>query len=220
VGKAKAYVRRSNIPNPERYSRWRLLQVFPSSEVLGHAMPHVNGDNLASIRALHQAAPAHSELNRLLHIDMNMTLGDEDLPKVVRTADQNGVNVRFPYLHHSLAEFSGRLPVRLKVNGFEKRYLFKRATRGFLPREILEKKKHGFGLPIGIWLKTDPKLRAMSRDVLLSPVAYQRGYFRKEFIEKLMAHLEQDNTPYYGDLLWVFLMLELWHRKHVAGATL
>jgi asparagine synthase (glutamine-hydrolysing) len=220
VEKAKTYIRRSNVPNPERYSRWRLLQVFPSSEVLGHAMPHVNGDNLAAIRALHQAAPAHSELNRLLYIDMNMTLGDEDLPKVVRTAEHNGVNVRFPYLHHSLAEFSGRLPVHLKVKGFEKRYLFKRATRGFLPREILEKKKHGFGLPIGIWLKTDPKLRAMARDVLLSPIAYQRGYFRKEFIEKLMAHLEQDDTPYYGDLLWVFLMLELWHRKHVAGAAL
>jgi hypothetical protein len=63
-------------------------------------------------------------------------------------------------------------------------------------------------------------LRTRSRDVLLSRVAYQRGYFRKEFIEKLMDHLEQDDTPYYGDLLWVFLMLELWHRKHVAGAAL
>lgn len=220
IGKAKAYIRRSNIPNPERYCRWRMLQVFPSTEVLGDAMPSVNGDALAPVRAYHRSAPAHSELNRLLYIDVNMTLGDEDIPKVVRTAELNGINVRFPYLHQSLVEFSGRLPVRLKVKGFEKRYLFKRATRGFLPPEILQKKKHGFGLPIGIWLRTEPKLRAMSRDVLLSAAAYQRGYFRRGFIEKLMSHLEQDDTPYYGDLLWVFLMLELWHRKHVAGTTL
>jgi asparagine synthase (glutamine-hydrolysing) len=220
VGKAKNYVTRSNVPNPERYCRWRLLQVFPSKEVLGDAMPSVNGDALAAVRAYHRDALAHSELNRLLHIDINMTLGDEDIPKVVRTAEQQGINVRFPYLHQSLAEFSGRLPARLKVKGFEKRYLFKLATRGFLPAEILHKKKHGFGLPIGIWLKTDPKLRAMAHDILLSPTAYQRGYFRKEFIEKLMSNLEQDDTPYFGDLLWVFLMLELWHRKHVAGSAL
>jgi asparagine synthase (glutamine-hydrolysing) len=105
------------------------------------------------------------------------------------------------------------------VRGFEKRYLFKRATRAFLPPAILEKKKHGFGLPIGIWLKTDPKLRTMSRDILLSAAASQRGYFRREFIETLMTRLDQDDTPYYGDLLWVFLMLELWHRKHVAGTA-
>lgn len=220
IGKTKTYIRRSNVPNPERYCRWRLLQVFPSTEVLGDAMPSVNGDSLAAVRAHHRAAPAHSELNRLLYIDVNMTLGDEDIPKVVCTAEQNAINVRFPYLNQSLAEFSARLPVHLKVKGFEKRYLFKRATRDFLPPEILQKKKHGFGLPIGIWLKTDPKLRAMSRDVLLSPTAYQRGYFRREFIEKLMSNLDLDDTPYYGDLLWVFLMLELWHRKHVAGTAL
>jgi asparagine synthase (glutamine-hydrolysing) len=218
IGKAKAYIRRSNTPNPERYCRWRLLQVFPSIEVLGDAMPSLNGSALAVVRAYHRGAPAHSELNRLMYIDLNMTLGDEDIPKVVRTAEAVGINVRFPYLDHSLAEFSGRLPAHLKVKGLEKRYLFKRATRGFLPSQILQKKKHGFGLPIGIWLKTDPKLRAMSRDILLSTVAYQRGYFRRAFIEKLMSNLEQDNTPYYGDLLWVFLMLELWHRQHVDGA--
>jgi asparagine synthase (glutamine-hydrolysing) len=219
IGKAQTYVRRSNVPNPERYCRWRMLQVFPSTDVLGPALPSVNGDALATPQGYHRSASAHSELNRLLHIDVNMTLGDEDIPKVVRTAEQNGVNVRFPYLHQSLAEFAGRLPVHLKVKGFKKRYLFKRATKGFLPAAILQKKKHGFGLPIGIWLKTDPGLRTMSRDILLSAAASQRGYFRREFIESLMTRMEQDDTPYYGDLLWVFLMLELWHRRHVAGTA-
>ena len=219
-GKAKRYIQRSNTPNPERYSRWRLLQIFSPAEVLGDMMPHVNGDSLDAIRVHYRAAPAHSELNRLLYVDMNMTLGDEDIPKVVRTAEQCGINVRFPYLHHSLAEFSGRLPAHLKVKGLKKRYLFKRATQGFLPEEILNKKKHGFGLPIGMWLKTDPKVRTMAHDVLLSPVAYQRGYFRRQFIEKLIAKLDEDDTPYFGDLLWVFLMLELWHRRHVSGTAL
>lgn len=220
INKVKAYIKRSNIPNPERYCRWRMLQVFSDKEVLGSAMPSVNGDSLAAVREHYRHAPAHSELNRLLYVDIHMALGDEDLPKVIRTAESNGIRVRFPYLDRSLAEFSGRLPARMKVKGFEKRYLFKRATQGFLPPEILRKKKHGFGLPIGIWLKTNPKLRSMLHDVLFSPTAYQRGYYRKDFIEKLMANMEQDDTPYYGDLLWVFLMLELWHRRHIAETAL
>lgn len=219
IGKAKAYIQRSNTPNPERYCRWRLLQTYSSHEVLGDTMPPVNGDTLAAVRAHYQAAQAVSELNRLLYVDVNVTLGDEDLPKVVRTAEKVGIAVRFPYLQHSLAEFSGRLPAHLKVRGLEKRYLFKRAMRGFLPRQILKKKKHGFGLPVGVWLKTDPRLRSMARDVLLSPIAYQRGYYRRQFVEKLFSTLEQDDSPYFGDLLWVFLALELWHCRHAVGAA-
>lgn len=219
IGKAKGYVLRSNLPVPERYSQWRLLQKFPSAQILGPAMPSLNGDALSVVRDHYHAAGARSELNRLMYIDINMTLGDEDIPKVVRTAELAGVRVRFPYLDHSLAEFSASLSAHLKVRGLEKRYLFKRATRGFLPAAILNKKKHGFGLPIGIWLKTDPKFRALSRDVLLSPKTYQRGYFQRQFVENLFAGLEQDDTPYFGDLLWVFFMLELWHRRHVDGAT-
>jgi asparagine synthase (glutamine-hydrolysing) len=222
LGKAQRYIRRSNAGNPERYCPWRLLQVFPPDQVLGTAMDwsNGNGDLLRVIRAHYKAAPAHSELNRLLYIDIKMTLGDEDLPKVVRTSELAGISVRFPYLDHPLAEFTGRVPASLKVRGLEKRYLFKRATRDLLPEAILKKKKHGFGLPIGFWLKTDSKLRSLSREVLLDPKTYQRGYFRREFIERLFASLEQDDTPYFGDLLWVFLMLEFWHRRHVEGTAL
>ncbi len=218
--KAQRYIRFSNTPNPERYCAWRLLQVFAPSQVLGPSMPPLNGDVLAAMRRHYRNAPAKSELNRLLYVDIKMTLGDDDLPKVVRTAELAGISVRFPYLDHPLAEFSGRIPASLKVRGLEKRYLFKRATRSLLPPAILNKKKHGFGLPIGLWLKTDPQLRAMAREILLDPRTYQRGYFQRLFIEHLFAELEKDETPYFGDLLWTFLMLELWHRRHVEGAAL
>jgi asparagine synthase (glutamine-hydrolysing) len=182
-------------------------------------MPFRNGnsDPLAVMRAHFNEAPAHSELNRLLYVDVKMTLGDDDLPKVTRAAELAGIAVRFPYLDHELADFSGRLPAHLKVHNLEKRYLFKLATRQLLPPAILNKKKHGFGLPIGLWLKTNVKLNTWAKNVMFDPKTYQRGYFRREFIEQLFSHMEQDETPYFGDLLWVFLMLELWHRQHVEG---
>src|SRR5262249_34741386 len=97
----------------------------------------------------------------------------------------------------------------------EKRYLFRRATRNLLPPAVRKKKKHGFGVPIGLWLKTDAPMHAWAKEVLLDSRTYQRGYFRRPFVEHLFAEMEQDTGPYYGDLIWTFLMLELWHRRHV-----
>ena len=101
------------------------------------------------------------------------------------------------------------------MKGFEKRYLFKRAFRDLLPIEIREKKKHGFGIPVSTWLKSDRRMRELSHDVLLSGRAFGRGYFKRAFVEDLFRKHDQDNTPYYGDTLWTFLALELWHRQFV-----
>jgi asparagine synthase (glutamine-hydrolysing) len=220
-GKAKNYIRRCNAGNPDRYFRWRLLRRFSPDVVLGSDMPFRNGhsDLLSTARRHYQSAPAKTELNRLLYVDVKMTLGDDDLPKVMQTAEMAGIRVRFPFLDHELAEFSGSLPASLKVRLLEKRYLFKRATRNLLPEAILKKKKHGFGLPIGFWLKNDPQWHAWAKEVLYDPRTYQRGYFRRDFVEKLFSDMQQDATPYFGDLLWVFLVLELWHRQHVEVAA-
>jgi asparagine synthase (glutamine-hydrolysing) len=114
-----------------------------------------------------------------------------------------------------VAEFSGRVPPRLKVKGLNKRYLFKRAFRDLLPAEVIRKKKHGFGIPVAMWLKTDRRLRELSRDVLFSARAVQRGYFRRSFLDDLVRKHEADDSTYYGDTLWSFLVLELWHRQFV-----
>lgn len=221
IGKARRYIGHTRTPNPERYFQWHLLQRFPHAMVLGPGIELMNGhsDLLAVPRQHYQLAPARSELNRLLYIDIKMTLGDNDLPKVVRASELAGVEVRFPLLDHPLAEFSGRIPARFKVHGLEKRYLFKKATAGLLPKAILQKKKHGFGLPIGLWLKQHPLWRGLAQDVLLDPRTYQRGYFRRAFIEELFRMMDADQSTYYGDLLWLFLMAELWHRNHVEGVA-
>jgi asparagine synthase (glutamine-hydrolysing) len=129
------------------------------------------------------------------------------------------VQSRFPFLDRAVAEFSGRIPARLKVKGLEKRYLFKRAFRNLLPEEVIRKKKHGFGIPVASWLKTDRRLRELSRDVLFSARAAGRGYFRREFLDSLIRRHEADDSTYYGDTLWSFFVLELWHRQFVDEAV-
>jgi len=222
IARGQRYITKSNMPNPERYCQWQLLQAFSPDQIFDSRLPWKNGhrDVLLSMRTHYQSAPAKSELNRLLYIDLKMTLGDDDLQKVGRTAELAGVKVRFPYLDHDLIEFTGSVPANLKVHHLRKRYLFKRATEQLLPAAILQKKKHGFGLPVGFWLRSNPKFREWGKQILFDPRTYQRGYFRREFIEEIYGLMEKDDlTPYYGDLLWPFLMLELWQRRHIDGGV-
>ena len=83
-----------------------------------------------------------------------------------------------------------------------------------MPHEILVKKKHGFGLPISLWLRKVPSLHQLARDTLLSQASIQRGYFKRRFIERLFDLHRDDRTNFFGDNIWTFLMLELWHQYH------
>src|SRR5437879_12195712 len=115
----------------------------------------IGSKNWLSIPEEHfHRARATSELNRLLYLDVKMTLADNDLRKVSGTAELAGVNVRYPLLDQELAELSGEIPAELKLKGFEKRYIFKQAMKDLLPPKVLYTKKHGFGVPLAQWLRS------------------------------------------------------------------
>ena len=70
-------------------------------------------------------------------------------------------------------------------------------------------------IPVATWMKSDRRMRELSRDTLLSSRAFGRGYFRRQFIEDLFQRHEREDSTYYGDMLWAFLAVELWHRQKV-----
>jgi asparagine synthase (glutamine-hydrolysing) len=212
--KARGYVRRANMPGVERMLSFQFLRTHALSAVFeGDFLRALGGYSIVDVPARHYAeAPARDHLDRLLYVDAKITLADNDLPKVTCMTELAGVETRFPFLDREVAEFSGRIPPSLKVKWMQKRYLFKKAFRNLLPGEIIAKKKHGFGIPVANWLKSDPRMRELARDTLLSRRAFERGYFRRAFIEELFQKSDGDQTSYYGDTLWTFLALELWHR--------
>jgi len=215
IGKARRYVRRSNIPPVERMLSYHFLCVHSLQEVFSpDFLTELAGYSVYDGVLRHLSkAPASDHLDRRLYADVKTVLGDSDLPKVTCMSELAGIQVRFPFADRLVAEFSGHIPARLKVKGLQKRYLFKRAFRDLLPIEIIQKTKHGFGIPVAVWMKSDPRLRDLAHDVLLSARAVQRGYFRRKFIEDLFRKYGADDTTYYGDTLWGFLVLELWHRQ-------
>lgn len=215
LGKAQRYVARATQPNPDRFYSSEFFVAQERSRLLsGEFLAAVRVDwPLEVARRHYRSAGAVSELNRLLQVDLKITLGDNDLLKVTRAADLAGVAVRFPMLDPPLVELMASLPGTEKVRGTEKRYLFKRAFASLLPAAVLTKTKHGFGLPISDWLKSHRPFHDLAHDVLLSARCRERGYLRPEAMERLF-HLHQgDTTPFYGDVLWSLLMLELWFRR-------
>lgn len=215
--RAQGYVRRANIRGIDRMLSFQSLRTYRLEDIFeADCLQEMGPYSVVDIPAAYYSqAPARDHLDRLLYVDMKITLGDSDLPKVTCMSELAGIRTRFPFLDRSVAEFSGRVPARLKVKGFDKRYLFKRAFRELLPVEIIRKKKHGFGIPVANWMKSDKRMRELSHDTLLSSRAFERGYFRRSFVEELFRLHQQDDSTFYGDTLWAFLMVELWHRQAV-----
>lgn len=210
------YLRRALVPNPDRMASYGFFMTVPPDEVFDQELlMQVPQETWLDIpRAHFRRARAHNELNRMLYLDVKMTLADNDLRKVVGTAEMAGVRALFPLLDYRLAEFSGRIPAHLKLKRFEKRYIFKKAMAGILPRKVLYKKKHGFGVPVALWLSRDPRLRQFTEDVLRDPRTQQRGYFRPGFVERLLELSRGEHPGYYGEIVWYLLTLELWLRQH------
>ena len=153
-------------------------------------------------------ARAEFLINRMLALDLRFTLADNDLPKVIRSCELAHVDVRFPLLDDALVAFSARLAPDLKLKRTTLRYFFKEALRGFLPDEIIAKKKHGFGLPFGLWMQSHAPLQQIAMDSLAA--LKKRRIVRSDFIEQLTSLHVRAHPSYYGTMVWVLMMLEQW----------
>lgn len=210
--KGKSFIEQALVPLPDRLESYNLMNRQPLADVL---LPEVlNGIDpeypLRLMRSIHAAALTGNPLNRLLHLDLKFTLADNDLRKVTRTAELAGIDVRFPMLDEDLVDFSGRLPAALKVHRFQLRWFFKHALRDFLPPEILNKTKHGFGLPFGLWLREHPGLRELARDSLHG--LRQRHLVCPDYIDRVLELHRTGHAAYFGVMIWVLMMLEQWLR--------
>lgn len=213
VGKAQRYMKNASLPMPARYDTYNLLERLGANNIF---TPQFLGtvDQQAPRQMLdsaYRATQARSLLNRMLALDLKFTLTDNDLPKVGRSCELAGVDVRYPMLDDSVVAFSATLSPDLKLKGTRLRYFFKESLRGFLPDEILTKTKHGFGLPIGPWLQTHQPLRQLALDNLSD--LKKRGIVRPEFIDELTSTHVQSHAGYYGTMVWVLMMLEQWLKR-------
>jgi asparagine synthase (glutamine-hydrolysing) len=214
VRKAASYVEQARVDLPGRLNMYNLLhrlgmqRVF-TPDFMAQIDPRAGPAQQGQIW---QEACTNSTLQRNLAFDWRYTLAENDLPKVCGTSALAGLDVGFPMLDQRLLDFSLRLPAAYKLKGLKLRWFFKEALRDFLPEAILRKKKQGFGLPFGIWACQHAGLGRLATDSLQA--FGQRGIVRREFITTLLdQHLHQ-HPGYYGEMVWLLMMLEQWLRAH------
>jgi len=211
--KGKSYIEQASLPMPARYESYNLLErLGPGNIFDAEFLATVDRTQPLSLLAhAYDEAHASSLINRLLALDLRFTLADNDLPKVTRMCDRAGVDVAFPLLDDRVVAFSAGLPPQMKLRGARLRYFFKRALRDFLPRETLAKHKHGFGLPAGPWIATYAPLRNLCRDAVAS--LGERRIFDRKFLDDLVTTRIEEHPGYYGTMVWILLMLELWFQQ-------
>src|SRR5208282_128549 len=158
--KLGSYIRQASVPLPDRLETYNFLYRSPFSDVFeADFLESVDVDEpLCMLREVYQRAHASSPINRMMHLDLKLTLADNDLRKVSRMCDVAGIEVRYPLLDDELVEFSGQIPAALKVKGLQLRYFFKQALKDVLAPETIAKPKHGFAMPFGVWLRSHAHL--------------------------------------------------------------
>jgi len=165
-------------------------------------------------RAFFDAANGRSTtLDRLLYADMKTYLV-ELLMKQDQMSMAASIESRVPFLDHRLVEFAAALPPRMKLRGLTTKWILREAVREILPAEILTRKKMGFPVPFGIWMRGPWK--EVARDVLLDVRSRQRGIIDPAAVERLLsAHAAGAMDG--ADAIWSLLNLELWYRTHIDG---
>jgi asparagine synthase (glutamine-hydrolysing) len=156
------------------------------------------------------ALPSQAGVDRYLALDTETYLPGDLLLKVDRMSMANALEVRSPFLDYRVYEFAAGLPSRMKLRGRTTKWALKEiARRRGLPPDLVSRRKQGFGVPIGAWLRGE--LRPWVEELLLDPQTTARGYFDPGTVRGLLReHL--DGSADRSNRLWNLAVLELWHR--------
>ncbi len=210
LNKIYSYIRQAKIPLPDRLETYNYLHRHAAEEIFSReVLASVDQQHpLNILRESYQYLHNVTDLNRMMWPDWKRTLHDNDLVKVNRMCERVGVGVAYPLLDDELVDFSCRIPSDIKLKNGTLRWFYKEAVAGFLPQEIIEKKKQGFGLPFGIWTSEHVGLQELAYASLES--LNKRELFSKSFIDQTITMHQSVHAKFYGELVWILMMLELW----------
>ena len=158
--------------------------------------------------AIYEAANGDAKIQKMMHFDLQITLADSDLRKVLTSCTLAGIRVRFPMLDDDLAAFSATLPAALLTEGGKIRHFYKQALAGFLPQAIIDKPKQGFGLPMFHYIADTPALAAFFCDALSD--LKRRFFFDTGFLDRMIADVHRGEPGTHAGIVWDLAVLETW----------
>jgi asparagine synthase (glutamine-hydrolysing) len=215
INRARRLTQSLVLDEATRYARhMSFFDTFHRDELYTPEYKEIIGQSLAPevIARPWREASGDSTTDTMLEVDVETYLPGDLLVKMDIATMAYSLEARSPFLDHELMEFAASLPPELKLRGMEKKVALRRALRGWIPDEILDRPKMGFGVPIVDWFRGE--LRGYVEDILLDPLSRSRGYFQEQYVRALIQrHVSRREDVSYR--IWALLMHELWHREFV-----
>jgi asparagine synthase (glutamine-hydrolysing) len=198
-----------------RYLRW-LVHFHPGTHaqlMTPEFQAAVAGeDPCAPIVETFRQSTGSDVVERMLDTDVNHYLPHDLLVKVDIATMAYSLEGRSPFLDHELMELAASMPSSLKLRGSTKKWLLRRVAADLLTQSLLERPKHGFGVPHERWFRQE--LREFASDLLLGERFRQRGVIQPAFVKQLLDdHVSGRRAGHY--LIWNLLMLESWYQTFI-----
>ena len=211
----KRLLQAASLPKAQRYFHW--VTVFRELEKMRLYTKEFKAkvsDNqpLEFLNKWFLKANGLGIVDTALLTDQMTYLPNDLLVKVDIASMANSLEARSPFLDHKVIEFAASLPERIKMRHIATKSLLKRVAAKLVPREVVHRRKMGFGVPIGKWFRNEMKDFVM--EVLLSEKCAKRGIFRPKFVSRLLNDHMECRRDCAGQI-WSLLMLELWFQKFV-----
>lgn len=204
----------ANEPVVERYFRWMstFKPAIKPELYTADFSSSIGGSASEVLSRWFRQANGNGVLDSTLLTDQMTYLPNDLLVKVDIASMANSLEARSPFLDHKLIEFAASLPEHLKMNKLRPKSLLKKVAANLVPREAIYRRKMGFGVPVGRWLRGE--MQDFLRDILLSDRSLNRGIVRPEMLRKYVdEHIA--GTFDHSFQVWTLLMLELWFQRFI-----
>lgn len=220
IKRFKRFAKANDSSRERRYARW--MSIFDDdlksnlySEKLKNRLKGIDSWNY--LLDVYRQSDANNFIDATLFVDIMTYLPGDLLVKIDISSMANSLEARSPFLDHKLMEFAASIPSNLKLKGWTTKYLLKKALTKILPKDILNRRKAGFGVPIGTWFRQE--LKDYAYDILLSEKSLKRGYFKKEAIKRILDEHTKGKID-HGARIWSLINFELWHQMFIDNYSL
>lgn len=215
IDRMKRFADGAALPLPERYQQYLSAFTEPDkSELFSQDfLNQLQKDGRGTVElAMRKVEQCRDPLEWILLTDMETYLPDDELRKADRLSMWHSLEVRVPFLDHKLVEFVATIPSQLKLKGWEKKHILIKSMEGILPGSILRRRKQGFSIPLGAWLRGP--LRELLRTNLSGNALRDLGLFNLQAIERMLDDHNR-GVRNYETQLWALLVFVLWHRTYM-----
>jgi len=156
----------------------------------------------------------NNTLSMIQKFEINNLLPNSLLMKVDKTTMAHSIEARVPFLDHTFVEFMAKIHPSYKLRGLTGKYILKKAMHSTLPSKIINRKKHGFMVPLGKWLKGEMHEFAVQN--LLDKDAIVQKYYKTDKIHSILYNKKENRIKKITNdaLLWRLLLFELWHKVY------